>query len=65
MLELLILSNTERMLPLFVVTMPPNPMRRQSTAFVTLPTLKRSNSDVHIWLTDFGFFDCGKIHVVR
>ena len=46
------------MLPLFVVTtMPPNRMRRQSTAFVTLPTSKRSNSDVvHIWLTDIDFF---------
>ena len=54
------------MLPLFVVTtMPPNRMRRQSTAFVTLPTLKRSNSDVHIWLTDFGVFDSGKLHVGR
>ena len=46
------------MLPLFVVTtMPPNRMRRQSTAFVTLPTSKRSNSDVvHFWLTDIDFF---------
>ena len=46
------------MLPLFVVTtMPPNRMRRQSTAFVTLPTSKRSNSDiVHIWLTVIDFF---------
>ena len=53
------------MLPLFVVTtMPPNRMRRQSTAFVTLPTSKRSNSDVlHFWLTDIDFFGYEKTKI--
>ena len=55
------------MLPLFVVTtMPPNRMRRQSTAFVTLPTSKRSNSDVlNIWLTDIDFFGYEKKPTIK